>query len=386
MRSPSRGAFAGALPFSRWLQSRARASAGEIRSGRGTGLRGPGQTAPTLSAAEMLACLYRGVLDRCPDEPGFRQYCAGVHEGLPWEEVVRSFVESQEATLIHLRTVREGLWDARPTQGGRPLLFLHVMKTGGTTISDALRRLLRPELCLTGLYLDHLVGLPSYVVEKLALIAGHLPFEAVELLPGDVTICTVVRDPVERTLSHWAHLNRDPATSSPPLGDADHYQRHAGGGLTLEEFVESPHWQQLWCNHQSRQLVRRAGVAGAWESFSPRQRLEAAGIACPPGFPHPLQMFFECSPPIGPERDLERVALERLESVELLGLTEQLDLFFEKVAAFLGKSPAPALPRLNAAPDRPRQAEVPTRLLARIREGNAADLALHDKARRLTSS
>ena len=290
-------------------------------------------------------------------------------KGMAPEQVVRLILQGEEAALVRLRTAREPLWAARGKAGvERPLCFIHLLKTGGTALVSHLRRLLPPELCLTGLYLDHLVAVPGYALDGAAVIAGHLPYEAVELLPAHGAICTVLRDPVERTLSHYSHLSRHPDV-----------RRHHPD-LSLERYLQAPEWQGHASNHQARRLVLRIGITGAWRDFSPRERLKSLGWDFSADFPHPLDALLDRVPLDLPDHELERRALDTLGFIEFVGVTERLDDLFRRVAAFLGITDPPRLVRENVGSNRVRRADLPTALVDTILEQNAVDLALYERA------
>jgi hypothetical protein len=321
-----------------------------------------------MPTADFVAGLFRGILGREPQPAGSSHYVRALGHGRGPEEVVRSILDSEEAALRRLRTAREPLWAARAAGIERPLCFLHLLKTGGTALVSSLRRLLPPELCLTGLYLDHLVAVPRYALDGAAVIAGHLPYEAAELLPARAAMCTVLRDPVDRTLSHYSHLSRHPDV-----------RRHHPD-LSLEQYLRAPEWQGHARNHQARRLVLQIGVTGAWRDFSPRERLESLGWDFSPDFPTPLDALLDRAPLDLPDDELQRRATDRLGSIELVGVTERLDDLFQRAANLLGITDPPPLVRENVGSNRVRRADLPTELVDTILEQNAVDLALYQRA------
>lgn len=110
------------------------------------------------------------------------------------------------------------MWDPE-----RTYFFLHVMKTGGTSmlrhIVDNFPRGqaepdLRVELEKSGQgtdptygSLERLASLPDERRREIRIFAGHYPFMATGLVPTEVTM-TVLRDPVERTISLLRHTKR----------------------------------------------------------------------------------------------------------------------------------------------------------------------------------
>jgi hypothetical protein len=116
---------------------------------------------------------------------------------------------------------RPAAWDP-----DRTYLFLHVMKTGGTSmlryildnfpvgqvepdvrvnLGDGIRRL--PDRGPTYGSVERIRSLSDERRREIRVYAGHYPFMMTELVPTDVTM-TVLRDPVERTISFLRHCKR----------------------------------------------------------------------------------------------------------------------------------------------------------------------------------
>ena len=99
---------------------------------------------------------------------------------------------------------------ARPPRA----FFVHLMRTGGTTLEQQLRRAFaRPEVypnpdldfpggdIMRHLDVSYLLALPAERLDAIRLYYGHFPYVVTELLPVPVVTFTVLRDPVERTMS-----------------------------------------------------------------------------------------------------------------------------------------------------------------------------------------
>jgi hypothetical protein len=136
--------------------------------------------------------------------------------------------------------------------GDRKFFFIKVMKTaGGTLLQQILANFERErvypyERCdadmQTANYgIEYLTGLPAERREATSVFTGHFPFVAVELLGMELTTITILRDPVERTLSYLRHCKR-------------HHEQHRE--LALEEIYEDPFFYPCFIeNHQAKQFA-----------------------------------------------------------------------------------------------------------------------------------
>lgn len=131
------------------------------------------------------------------------------------------------------------------TQGqpGR-LVFLHIPKTGGTSLRALFRHWLPDEAMRfvdPPLAPDDLAEL-SDPASDLRLIAGHLYFGIDEQLGFCGEYITFLRDPVERIVSFWTHQVRR---------EQSEFHELARGGMTLHDFVEGGY------THQTNNLMTR---------------------------------------------------------------------------------------------------------------------------------
>ena len=123
------------------------------------------------------------------------------------------------------------------------------MKTaGGTLLQQILAnfertavypdRRLDPDMHAANYSLAYLARLPDDRRDAVSVFTGHFPFVAVELLGIDLTTITILRDPVERTLSYLRHCRH-------------HHEQHRG--LSLEEIYEDPFFNPCFIrNHQAK--------------------------------------------------------------------------------------------------------------------------------------
>lgn len=316
--------------------------------------------------------LYRALVGRRAGAHERRRVRAQARSGMSTEQIVEEISNSPIADLDDARArvaaiaravVRDEDFETQPTGAGPRVVFLHTMKVGGTSLSDALYNIVPRGQAAVHLFLDDLVVMPPVLTERLRVIAGHIPFEALSVIPGTFRTATILRDPVDRTISHFQELRRSEPTMQ---------------NLTLEQFVFDDSFGAVTHNYQARQLVHEIGLSQAWRSYSPERRYEARG-----GDPHlapPLQSMFDAEPLVLDDDELCKAAVERLDSIDHVGTTDRLDLSAAALARMLSVPVTPRVARLNATADERRQDRLARPVRARLEEITAVDRHLYELA------
>ena len=129
--------------------------------------------------------------------------------------------------------------------------YMHIMKTAGTSLVSAMER----NFTADAIYPDKELGqgraeqywtvealrkaLPD-ARERVQLYCGHFPYVVGELI-GSPIVMTMLRDPVDRVVSHLRHCSR-------------HFERYRG--RSLAEIYEDPwHGPCLFTNYQVKQFA-----------------------------------------------------------------------------------------------------------------------------------
>lgn len=239
--------------------------------------------------------------------------------------------------------------------------FAHVQKAAGTSLSVRLKREFRREQIYPDASdadappADGDVGprfprlgptlLVSRLLERYAVrrgevrvVTGHFPLRTTELLDDDFVTLTLLREPVERTLSSLRHLQfRNPADRDRPL----------------EELYDDPvRYHGLIHNHMVKMF-----------SLSPEEIVAGDGIMAR------VEVFTA-------SRLAE--AKSRLGGVDVLGLHDHLDEFCGELTQRFGWRLGP-----DVHANRTEPADVAASFRARIAADNAADAELYEYARTL---
>jgi hypothetical protein len=172
--------------------------------------------------------------------------------------------------------------------------------------------------------------------DRIRVVTGHFPLCVVELLDADFATFTIVRDPVERTLSYLRHhRTTTPADSEKPL----------------QAIYENPgNFKHFIDNHMVKML-----------SLRPSEMLPSA--------------MMTVAKMDGLRLETAKSALEGMEAI---GLQEDLEGFAQGLEKAFGWRLGPPVRQNVTAP-----AEVPISFRKRIAEDNGLDMQLYEHGRQL---
>jgi hypothetical protein len=232
----------------------------------------------------------------------------------------------------------------------RRFFVAHMQKTAGTTLRDRLRASFTDDEIypnasdgadprISVISVAHLRERWAARGEKIRLLTGHFPLRAAELLGVPFVTMTVLRHPVERTLSFLRH-------------QAERRQRGATEDTPLVEIYEEPfRFQHMIQNHMVRTL-----------SLSPEEMVAHDGVLTPVPY----------------TRERLEMAKEALTGLDLFGLQDRFEDFCRELGDRYGLDVGEPL-RSNTT----ECTEVPDGLADRIAEDNALDMELYEYARAL---
>jgi hypothetical protein len=235
--------------------------------------------------------------------------------------------------------------DARMARKRLPpsLFFIHIMKTAGTAFRQSIRaqfddrelypsRHYDPDFFHAHTSIGYLVGTSPDRRAHIRAFMGHFPYVATELLRQDLVTLTVLREPVDRTVSHLKHL---------------HFYTPQNRDRSLEEIYEDPILQPCFLrNHQAKMFAFT-------EADAPTTYMDVLDID---------------------ERRLVE-AKANLDKVDLIGFVDSYKRFLVDVEERFGWRLDKSM-RRRVAP----AGDVSKNLRRRIEADNAADLEFYDYA------
>src|SRR5690606_31067281 len=190
-----------------------------------------------------------------------------------------------------------------------------------------------PDARIAVISVSHLLERWKERGHEIRLLTGHFPVRVRELLDVPLVTMTVIRHPVDRTLSFLRH-------------QASRRQRGATPDTPLVEIYEDPfRFEAMIQNHMVRML-----------SLTPEEMLEGDGVLTRVPY----------------TRERLETAKETLANLDLFGLQERFEEFCAELATRYGLDVGQPLRTNTTEP-----VEVPEGFADRIAEDNALDMELY---------
>lgn len=219
------------------------------------------------------------------------------------------------------------------------IIFLHIPKTGGRSLQNILLRRYSKEEIITDAHeiLDQIADWSDERKRNIRYLQGHFIYGIHNILPQECSYITVLRDPVDRVISHYYYIKRSP---SHPINQVIHQEK-----MDLEGYITSGVCEEV-VNDQTRLI---AGVS------------RSSNI------------------------DVDTMLVKAKQNVDtefiVTGIVERFDETVILLKRRLGLRNVFYGVR-NQTIGRPQKGQIPDRILALIKERNYADIELYAYANR----
>jgi hypothetical protein len=221
------------------------------------------------------------------------------------------------------------------------LIFLHLPKTAGSTLARVIEQQY-PAGAVLALYDsatgEELRSIPEDRMRRLRVVMGHFYFGAHRFASRPATYVTVLRDPIERVISHYYYVRRD----------ATHYLHGAAQKLSLADYIR-------FCNLAEPNNDQTRLLCGEYQGAIPTTCIDAM---------------------------LPLAKKNLREHCAVVGLTEDFDRSLLLIKRRLGWR-YPFYERQNVTSGRPRRADLPVDTLRVLQAYNRLDVELYEYARAL---
>ncbi|TDN67237.1 sulfotransferase family 2 domain-containing protein [Paraburkholderia sp. BL10I2N1] len=236
-----------------------------------------------------------------------------------------------------------------------PLYYLHIPKTGGTSFISFLdNQFDQDEICPAQL-LPGLFEIPDQSLRNYSFFRGHLWYGLSSYIKRNLTYITMLRDPVQRTISWYSHVKRDE--------NAYRHRRVVDENWSLLDFVQDSETNWDMTNAQT--------LFFAVDLDYSRLALDPVGYGT-----ETVKQYAQRAD----DRALLDIAKKRLEEAAFFGITERMQNSMNLLSYRMGFYPDFSAPTLNTSLNRPLDNEISAETIAAINRITTLDQELYEWA------
>ncbi len=216
------------------------------------------------------------------------------------------------------------------------IYFLHIPKTAGTSLRKIIEAQFAPEEICPCTVMQELAEMVRRDASELAtypLIAGHMGYTVVSLLPTPPRVITMLRDPIARTISRFNYMKQHAQGS---IRAPWNHARFLDPDVSIDDFLAFEPTRRLITNFQVRNLAQDFDLTQTYTDF------DGKAIA-----PKMNKLFAYTSTGMNDE-DLLSKAKRRLASCEFVGVTERFEESVVLLCRTFGWESTMGIPFLNA--------------------------------------
>ena len=240
--------------------------------------------------------------------------------------------------------------------------FLHIPKTAGTSLINIVEN----NFDYKQIYLERLwPRLFENLPENLAnfkLIRGHFGYWIYKLLPKAPITLTILRDPIEQTLSLHDHQLR-------AFNARDKEALVTHKDQSLEEIFDIPRLRLIFTNHQIRHLTLDMDVNSLINAIKDKGKLTKE-----------IRRLYGPKLITKKQEELLKIAKERLSQFAYFGIAEKFEESMFLLYFTFGWFPIRIMPKLNIASNRKKIDYLPNETAAKLKELTRFDTQLYQYA------
>lgn len=237
------------------------------------------------------------------------------------------------------------------------LYFLHIQKTAGTTLYFTLDEKFDPDAICPARFWRQLLKIAKNSPDRFQqyrFFRGHFGYSIHKFIGKPPVHITVLRDPIERAVSHYEHIRREPRDRLHKIVTAHN--------MSFKDFIVHPETQLAITNLQTRSIAFDLGL----EEIKQLDRFPARGI-------------LGTAPDISDD-DLLQIAKDRLDQFAFIGLAERFQDSLLLLSYIFGWYPLVQSRELNKAPKKLRQDDLSPEIIDAVLTLNQLDSQLYAHA------
>lgn len=240
------------------------------------------------------------------------------------------------------------------------IFFFHLPKTGGDTLRGFMESTIGKDLICPDNTWTTALRKGSKCCSNYQVINGHF-YGPLEEFFGKPHFCfSLLRDPIARAISHYAHVMRDQS----------HYlHQHAQSLGSFEAFMKDPVTSMTITNFQSRMLASQVSIETLLKNLGDEND------------PWALERFLETKDSGLNGHELFTVAKSRLETFELVGVTERLPEFIALLCYRLSWKYPENITDRNVGMSQFNCLNMPAMTRTKLEQMNETDIELYDMAK-----